>query len=152
MYSVSFFTSLYLTTILAFSFVSHPVAYCVFLVISALCVNVLTFLVVGFSWYLVLFSLVYIGGIYVLFIFVSVRNPNPAPSVGVSLGSVFLLFLFFFFGGFNMFAGFGSGLENNNLYFFNIFEGFTYCMFWGFLWVGFIWGSVGYSSKDSFYR
>nr|YP_009092181.1 NADH dehydrogenase subunit 6 [Dicrocoelium dendriticum]AHG06506.1 NADH dehydrogenase subunit 6 [Dicrocoelium dendriticum] len=152
MYSISFFTSLYLTTILAFSFVSHPVAYCIFLIISALCVNVLTFMIVGFSWYLVLFSLVYIGGIYVLFIFVSVRNPNPTPSVGVGLGSVFFLFLFFFFWWFSMFTGLGGCLVESSRYLCSSFEGFTYCMFCVFLLVGFVLVSVVLSSKDSFYR
>ena len=87
------FLSLYFTSLLMFSFVSQPSVYCVLLIISALSVSGYVYSVLGFSWYLALFCLVYVGGVYVLFVFVSVYGPNPFSLKGGSL----LLFLGFFF-------------------------------------------------------
>lgn len=72
----------YFSRLVTFSFVSHPIVYCVLLMIRALRVSGYVYLVLGFSWYLVLFCMVYVGGVYVLFIFVSVHNPNPSPLLG----------------------------------------------------------------------
>nr|QIX04647.1 NADH dehydrogenase subunit 6 [Brachydistomum sp. PakPr2] len=146
-----FLLGMYLTVILSFSFVSHPVAYCVLLLIVAFCVNVLTLMAVGFSWYLVLFSLVYVGGVYVLFIFVSVRNPNPIPSPGVSLWNVVFLFLFFFLV-VSWLVDFGGYLVENSRYICSSFEGITYCVFCLVLLISFVLVSVVLSSKDAFYR
>lgn len=71
------FLRLYLSTLLRFSFVSHPVVYCILLLRGAFSITARMYLLVGVSWYLALFCLVYVGGVYVLFIFVSVHVSNP---------------------------------------------------------------------------
>ncbi len=40
---------LYFSCLMSFSFVSHPVSYCVLLILSALCVRGYTYLLLGFS-------------------------------------------------------------------------------------------------------
>lgn len=81
----SLFYFSYLSILCAFSFVSHPVFYCVLLVVGALAVSAQTAYIIGFSWYRVLLCLIYIGGVYILFIFVSAHTPNTnrLPRIGV---------------------------------------------------------------------
>nr|UFQ88543.1 NADH dehydrogenase subunit 6 [Rhinebothrium sp. 3 DJM-2021] len=59
-----------------FSLVSHPVYYCILLVLNSLICSFICYSVYGFGWYSLLFCLVYIGGVYILFVFVSVHSPN----------------------------------------------------------------------------
>ena len=66
----------YFLVLLLFSLFSHPVCYCILLVIKALLSGRLCYIIFGFGWYPLLFFLVYIGGVYVLFVFVSVYRPN----------------------------------------------------------------------------
>nr|YP_009261938.1 NADH dehydrogenase subunit 6 [Echinochasmus japonicus]AKL39066.1 NADH dehydrogenase subunit 6 [Echinochasmus japonicus] len=143
--------SLYFSCLVGFSLVSHPVIYCVMLLIAALSVSGVVYLMIGFSWYLALFCLVYIGGVYVLFIFVSVHCPNANTTVG---GSVFWALLFFIaclcMCGVSFLPQ--PGEVEFSYYLCSFFEGFTYCLFCLVLLVGFICISVVYSSKDSFFR
>lgn len=55
---------------------SHPVYYCLLLVINSLICSFICYSLYGFSWYALLFCLVYIGGVYILFVFVSVHRPK----------------------------------------------------------------------------
>nr|YP_009169743.1 NADH dehydrogenase subunit 6 [Metorchis orientalis]ALD61617.1 NADH dehydrogenase subunit 6 [Metorchis orientalis] len=144
--------SLYLTSLLAFSFVTHPVSYCFLLLLGAFSVSGYVYLFLGFSWYLLLFCLVYIGGIYVLFVFVSLRSPNPIPLLGGGLEFLFSAFFFFFC--LFVSAGFGSGscYSDYSHYLCSYFEGFTYCLFCLVLMLGFVLSSVVGSEKDSFFR
>nr|UFQ89047.1 NADH dehydrogenase subunit 6 [Serendip sp. MZUSP 7987] len=66
----------YFFCLVLFSLVSHPVYYCVLLVLNSLICSFICYIIYGFSWYSLLFCLVYIGGVYILFVFVSVHNPN----------------------------------------------------------------------------
>nr|UFQ89071.1 NADH dehydrogenase subunit 6 [Caulobothrium sp. MZUSP 7989] len=66
----------YFFCLVMFSLVSHPVYYCILLVVNSLICSFICYAVYGFSWYSLLFCLVYIGGVYILFVFVSVHNPN----------------------------------------------------------------------------
>jgi len=90
--------SVYFTTLLAFSFVTHPVGYCFLLLMGAFRVALYSYMLLGFRWYVALFCLVYVGGVYVLFIFVSLHSPNPAPlfsgGIMVLAVSYFLFFVF----------------------------------------------------------
>nr|UFQ88735.1 NADH dehydrogenase subunit 6 [Rhinebothrium scobinae]UFQ88747.1 NADH dehydrogenase subunit 6 [Rhinebothrium scobinae] len=72
--ATSFF--FYFFCLAMFSLVSHPVYYCVLLVLNSLICSFICYSVYGFSWYSLLFCLVYIGGVYILFVFVSVHSPN----------------------------------------------------------------------------
>nr|UTE83529.1 NADH dehydrogenase subunit 6 [Raillietina sp. HL-2022] len=76
MFIISILFCLYFFVLLMFSLASHPIYYCVLLVISALTGSLMCYSVYGFGWYSVMFCLVYIGGVYILFVFVSVFNPN----------------------------------------------------------------------------
>nr|UFQ88819.1 NADH dehydrogenase subunit 6 [Rhinebothrium sp. MZUSP 8018] len=71
---ISFF--FYFFCLSLFSLVSHPVYYCVLLILNSLVCSFICYSVYGFSWYALLFCLVYIGGVYILFVFVSVHSPN----------------------------------------------------------------------------
>nr|APX55324.1 NADH dehydrogenase subunit 6 [Paragonimus westermani] len=91
------FLSLYFSSLVGFVS-NHPVAYCILLLSGALGVSGYLYTVLGMSWYLVLFCLVYVGGIYVLFIFVSVHLSNPmavSGGSGFALSGVFVTFCFF---------------------------------------------------------
>nr|YP_002122310.1 NADH dehydrogenase subunit 6 [Opisthorchis felineus]ACF93443.1 NADH dehydrogenase subunit 6 [Opisthorchis felineus] len=144
--------SVYLTSLLAFSFVTHPVSYCFLLLLGAFSVSGYVYLITGFTWYLLLFSLVYIGGIYVLFVFVSLHSPNPQPMLGGGLE--FLSAAYFFFLVLFMSAGFkfDSCYFDYSHYLCSYFEGFTYCLFCIVLMLGFVLSSVIGSEKDSFFR
>nr|UDU84951.1 NADH dehydrogenase subunit 6 [Orientocreadium sp. HS] len=143
--------SLYFSSIVSFSFVSHPVSYCLLLLSSAFSMSGYSYLMLGFSWYLVLFCLVYIGGVYILFIYISVHNPNPLPSLGSSFFYLGFFFSFFFL----CFSFIGGGyicLVDSSNYLCSMFEGVTYCFFCLLLMVGFVIISVVCSEKDSFFR
>nr|QAY80539.1 NADH dehydrogenase subunit 6 [Paragonimus kellicotti] len=148
----SLFLSVYFSSLISFSFVGHPVIYCILLLTSALSVSGYLYFVLGMSWYLALFCLVYVGGVYVLFIFVSVHISNPMPAGGSS-GLVFLssliLFLLFFSGGMDHSL---VGFCENSHYLCSYFEGFSYCLFCLILMIGFVGVSVVSGEKDSFFR
>nr|YP_009414353.1 NADH dehydrogenase subunit 6 [Dactylogyrus lamellatus]ALP29093.1 NADH dehydrogenase subunit 6 [Dactylogyrus lamellatus] len=74
--------SLYYFCIILFSFVNSIITYCLLLIVSALCCLSVIYMSSSFSWYAVLFYIVYVGGVYILFIFISVYLPNNS-SVGV---------------------------------------------------------------------
>lgn len=67
---------LYFFVLFLFRLVNHPVYYCGFLVLNSLICRFICYSIFGFSWYSLLFCLVYIGGVYILFIFVSVFSPK----------------------------------------------------------------------------
>nr|UEC44195.1 NADH dehydrogenase subunit 6 [Taenia tianguangfui] len=68
--------SLYFFILILFSLSSHCVYYCILLVLNALVSGFICYLLYGYSWYSLIFCLVYIGGVYILFIFMSIFNPN----------------------------------------------------------------------------
>nr|YP_008963805.1 NADH dehydrogenase subunit 6 [Paramphistomum cervi]AGV52546.1 NADH dehydrogenase subunit 6 [Paramphistomum cervi]ALC75062.1 NADH dehydrogenase subunit 6 [Paramphistomum cervi] len=145
------FLSLYFTCLLMFSFVTQLSVYCMLLVVSALSVAGYIYSVVGFSWYLALFCLVYVGGVYVLFVFVSVYGPNPFSLSGGSL----LAFLGFFV---TVWGIFGSIMKvvpavcESSEYLCSFYEGFSYCVFCLVLVVGFMCVSIMMSERSSFFR
>nr|YP_009175579.1 NADH dehydrogenase subunit 6 [Drepanidotaenia lanceolata]ALH16567.1 NADH dehydrogenase subunit 6 [Drepanidotaenia lanceolata] len=89
--SVSFF--IYFLVLFVFSLVSQPVYYCGFLVLNSLICSFICYSIFGFSWYPLLFCLVYIGGVYILFVFVSVYSPNNnyVTYFNLNFSSLFLL-------------------------------------------------------------
>nr|ALD62348.1 NADH dehydrogenase subunit 6 [Echinostoma hortense] len=142
--------SVYFSCLMGFAYVSHPVICCIMLLISAISVSFLAYSVLGFSWYVVVFCLVYIGGVYVLFIFVSVYSPNPLSNAGVSsLVPVVLFFIFWC-----VFFGFFSPLPvlSEESFFLSTGERVAYSFFCLILMVGFGVISVVVSSKESFFR
>nr|BDI55379.1 NADH dehydrogenase subunit 6 [Cylindrotaenia japonica] len=73
---VIFLFCLYFISLFLFSLISHSVFYCGLLVTNALVSSLICYNILGFGWYSLIFCLVYIGGVYILFVFVSVHNPN----------------------------------------------------------------------------
>nr|YP_009906248.1 NADH dehydrogenase subunit 6 [Azygia hwangtsiyui]QLH90217.1 NADH dehydrogenase subunit 6 [Azygia hwangtsiyui] len=145
----SLLLGLYFSCLVQFMFVSHPVSYCGLLLVSSLSGIGYCVLTLGLSWYAVLFCLVYVGGIYILFIFVSVQNPNPITQVGGSLYS-FLFSLVFGFVFIRFFIA--PSLAESSHYLCSFFEGFSYCLFCLVLVLGFIIVSGVLGDKCSFYR
>ena len=68
--------SIYFFVLLLFCFISKPIYYCWLLIINSLICRCVCYLIFGFCWYSLLFCLIYVGGVYVLFIFISVYIPN----------------------------------------------------------------------------
>nr|YP_009867155.1 NADH dehydrogenase subunit 6 [Diplostomum ardeae]QKG04354.1 NADH dehydrogenase subunit 6 [Diplostomum ardeae] len=152
MFVVSFLLGLYFSIIFSFSFVSHPLYYCLLLLFSAISVCGVIYWFLGFSWYLVLFCLIYVGGVYILFIFVSVYSPNTFLGPGLNWCWPFMFFLFSFL----VFSGVcydSSGLFfESSHYLCSSLEGVSYLLFCLVLVLGFICISVIVNRKDSFYR
>lgn len=145
------FLGLYFSSIISFSFTGHPVTYCVLLLMRALGISGYRFVVLGFSWYLVLFCLVYVGGVYVLFIFVSVHSPNqgsPSPGRYLLFFSLLLLLSFLFWGC----SIVGRFVYERSHYLCSYFEGYSYILLCLVLMVGFLKIRVVVSGKDSFFR
>lgn len=148
---ISFLFGVYFSLLVSFRFVTHPLVYCLLLVLGALCLSLISFAGWGFSWYLALFVLVYVGGVYVLFLFISVHRANSYPVLGLSTTPLFLLlasFVFFFS------LVFDSGLFciEESHYLCSGAEGIRYMMLCFSLLVGFAGIRVVSGQKDSFFR
>ncbi len=91
--SLSFF--LYFISLCLFSLISHPVYYCILLVANSLLCSLICYRIYGFRWYALLFCLVYIGGVYILFVFVSVHSPNRSSIPYWNMGIVWSCILLF---------------------------------------------------------
>nr|AFD18203.1 NADH dehydrogenase subunit 6 [Cichlidogyrus sclerosus] len=99
----------YLVSIISLLLSSNVLFYCVMLVINSLCSISLIWGMSGFGWYSLVMYVVYVGGVYILLLFVSIHNPNSIQ--GVSLGSMsYWLFIY-------MLAEivWGAGIINTNL-------------------------------------
>nr|AIB52362.1 NADH dehydrogenase subunit 6 [Spirometra erinaceieuropaei] len=67
---------LYFGGLVFFCLINHPIYYCLLLILNSLISCFAAYICLGFSWYSLLFCLVYVGGVYILFVFVSVYSPN----------------------------------------------------------------------------
>nr|YP_009327969.1 NADH dehydrogenase subunit 6 [Cladotaenia vulturi]APC62888.1 NADH dehydrogenase subunit 6 [Cladotaenia vulturi] len=70
------FFVIYFSSLISFCLINNPICHCGLLVVNALIASLICYNIFSFSWYSLLFCLVYISGVYILFIFVSVFNPN----------------------------------------------------------------------------
>nr|ANF28246.1 NADH dehydrogenase subunit 6 [Schyzocotyle acheilognathi] len=147
---ISFF--FYFFSLLAFSLLSHPVYYCVLLVINSLLCGFICYTIYGFSWYALLLCLVYIGGVYVLFVFVSIHSPNSSilPYVGLDkMWGFVLLVCLSFFGGLVYYGVLNTEFSN---FVCTIHEGYMYVCMCLTLLFGFIVISSVMSIKLNHYR
>nr|QCP68146.1 NADH dehydrogenase subunit 6 [Fimbriaria fasciolaris] len=122
--TLSFF--IYFLTLFLFSLFSHPVYYCGLLVLNSLICSLICYTIFGFSWYPLLFCLVYIGGVYILFVFVSVYSPNTnyVNYFNLDLSIFFLIVfillilgLFLMYGVYNIeFSSFLCNISEGNFY------------------------------------
>nr|YP_001218778.1 NADH dehydrogenase subunit 6 [Echinococcus vogeli]BAF56532.1 NADH dehydrogenase subunit 6 [Echinococcus vogeli] len=146
------FVVMYFCVLMVFCYTSHCVYHCVLLVINALLASCICYVVYGFSWYSLLFCLVYVGGVYVLFIFVSVFSPNSnfvlysgSLEIGALVcGGFWLLVCGFIF--YSLVGGEFSGVLCS------VSEGWLYLCLCMTLVFGFLVLSVVVSSKVNFYR
>lgn len=93
MVTVSILFFFYFILLFVFSIISNPVYYCGLLVLNSIVCSLIRYLIFGFSWYSLLFCLVYIGGVYILFVFVSVYSPkrNYVTYINFNYYSIFAL-------------------------------------------------------------
>nr|YP_007890992.1 NADH dehydrogenase subunit 6 [Hydatigera parva]BAN15664.1 NADH dehydrogenase subunit 6 [Hydatigera parva] len=85
----------YLFNSIIFSISSSCIIYCLLLVLNAMLSGLICYVIYGYSWYTLLFCLIYIGGVYISFIFVSVFSPNSSyvANLNIWLCGVGLLFV-----------------------------------------------------------
>lgn len=76
MFLVSLLFFIFFAILFLFSLFGQPIYYCIFLVLNSLICSLICYTLFGFSWYSLLFCLVYIGGVYILFVFVSAYRPK----------------------------------------------------------------------------
>nr|YP_009138988.1 NADH dehydrogenase subunit 6 [Clinostomum complanatum]AJR28006.1 NADH dehydrogenase subunit 6 [Clinostomum complanatum] len=148
---MSLVLSIYFSCLVSFLFLSHPVLCCLLLLSGSLVVCGYLFMFMGFSWYVCLFCLVYVGGVYILFIFVSVCTPNVGLGSGFNLVSFIGLVSAFFF----VFWGVNSltlWLTDYSFYLCSSSEGLLYCIFCVIMLIGLLVVSSIASRKDSYYR
>nr|BAV81463.1 NADH dehydrogenase subunit 6 [Schistosoma mattheei] len=88
---------LLLIVIFMFTFNSSPLFRSVLILMNSLVVSILVFIKSGFSWYFLLFILVYIGGIYIILIYISMIFPNFSFFNVKLVSYFFMLSLFFVF-------------------------------------------------------
>nr|QXU59655.1 NADH dehydrogenase subunit 6 [Cephalochlamys namaquensis] len=149
---LNFCLFLYFISLLLFSAISHSVYYCILLVINSIICCFMCYLTFGFSWYALLFCLVYVGGVYILFIFVSVHSPNSSvipywsANLYSLLGVTFLCLV-----GLSSSYFFSSSYESSN-YLCNLSEGSFYVCLCLMLVFGFIVLSLIMSVKENYYR
>nr|UFQ89263.1 NADH dehydrogenase subunit 6 [Scyphophyllidium guariticus] len=142
----------YFFCLVLFSLISHPVYYCVLLVLNSLICSFICYLVYGFGWYSILFCLVYIGGVYILFVFVSVHNPNSSvvPYWDFSFVNSFLvIFLILTTGAFLNYAVINTEFSS---FLCNLSEGYFYLCMCLTLLFGFFILSLIMSVKLNHYR
>lgn len=146
-----FLIRIYLSSLLAFSFVPHPVNCCFLLLGGSLRFCLFLFLSSGFRWYILLFCLVYVGGIYILFVYVSMFSPKAFAGLGYSVSSfvislsVFTVFFYFSSEGVPLF-------REHSHYVCSWRDGYGYCFFCLMLLLGFRLVRFIGSSKSSFFR
>lgn len=131
---------------------SHPVYCCGLLVLKAFVSGAICYSVFGFSWYTLLFCLVYVGGVYILFVFVSVYRPKSkfVSYFSISYYSTCVwLFFIIIFGGFIVYSLISIEFSE---YLCTVMEGKFYICMCLTLVFGFIVLSMVMSVKFKFYR
>lgn len=141
----------YLTSLVSFSFVSHPVMLCALLLLKGLSLSGFVYLLIGVSWYVVLFCIVYVGGVYVLFVYVSIYKPKTFPILSGGYGLYFFLFFFFFFF-FSSIDDYCVAFEECSHFVYSHWEGYSYVLLCVVLLFSFVVVSRVVRFKDSFFR
>nr|NP_066239.2 NADH dehydrogenase subunit 6 [Taenia crassiceps]AAG13179.2 NADH dehydrogenase subunit 6 [Taenia crassiceps] len=145
------FFSLYFLFLFLFSLSSHCLFYCVLLVLNSLVAGLICYTLYGFSWYSLLLCLVYVGGVYILFIFVSIFNPNDNFVKYGSMINFNVVFMFVFSLLCMFFVVNLINIDFSN-YLCTCMEGNYYVFLCLTLLFGFIMLSLIFSMKMNFYR
>nr|YP_010286134.1 NADH dehydrogenase subunit 6 [Mesocestoides sp. RKZ08]UKS07972.1 NADH dehydrogenase subunit 6 [Mesocestoides sp. RKZ08] len=134
-----------------FCFVGHPIYYWGLLVLNSIIWGLICYIMYGFSWYSLLLCLVYVGGVYILFLFVSVFSPNS--SVVFYFGSSLMVVLGFFCCIFVGLVIYFYNLETEfSSFLCNISEGWFYLVMCFTVVFGFVVLSLVMSIKSNYYR
>nr|YP_010350544.1 NADH dehydrogenase subunit 6 [Capsala katsuwoni]UOK11868.1 NADH dehydrogenase subunit 6 [Capsala katsuwoni] len=145
--------SFYFFFLSLFSFVSNSIGYCVLLVLSSLCVSISCYLYSGYAWYAFILYLVYVGGVYILFIFLSIHVPNTQNAHNLNYISFWFLFWICFECCYSMLSFLPSSSNINfSFYLCGGFSGLSYLLVCSFLILGFMMVSFVSSTKDGFVR
>lgn len=146
-----FLARLYLTRVLSFSFVVHPISCCFLLLGGSLSLSFLIYSWLGFRWYILLFCLVYVGGVYILFVYIAMFSPNVFSGLGYGFSFAISVFLLFWVSLLTWGLDCRPFLEKRH-YVCSGGDGYGYCFFCLVLLLGFRLVSFVSSSKDSFFR
>nr|YP_011008458.1 NADH dehydrogenase subunit 6 [Dactylogyrus tuba]WCF76302.1 NADH dehydrogenase subunit 6 [Dactylogyrus tuba] len=148
---MSLLISCYYMGVALFAFVNNTTAYCGLLIFNSLCCLGLLVLNSGYTWYALLFYLVYVGGVYILFIFISVFLPNNMSSGAIDP----LLLLLGLLIALELVSGCLGPMSASTDFSYNFCsanEGVSYLFLASFLLLGFFLVSTISSSKESFMR
>lgn len=149
---VSVLLRLYFFVLILFSFIRHSIYYCWFLIIKSLISRLLCYYVFGFSWYSVIFCLIYVGGVYILFVFVSVYRPNNRFNIYIRLQELFAVLLVVIIFIFNLFLIYRLLFIEFSKFLCSIFEGKFYIIMCLTLLFGFALLSIIMRIKFNYYR
>nr|BAV82505.1 NADH dehydrogenase subunit 6 [Hymenolepis microstoma]BBB87195.1 NADH dehydrogenase subunit 6 [Hymenolepis microstoma] len=152
MLCVSILLGFYFFVLILFSLISHPVYYCGFLVVNSLISSLICYYIFGFSWYSLIFCLIYVGGVYILFVFVSVHSPNNSFNIYISLNEIFVILLVLVFFIFGSILVYGSLFIEFSSFLCTLFEGNFYIIMCLTLLFGFALLSIIMSVKFNYYR
>nr|YP_010015761.1 NADH dehydrogenase subunit 6 [Thaparocleidus varicus]QOI72758.1 NADH dehydrogenase subunit 6 [Thaparocleidus varicus] len=148
---MTLFIVFYYLNLLLFLFLKNVVGYCLLLICNALYVIAIIYISSGFSWYAILVYLIYVGGVYILFIFLSVHLPNISNVSYVNF-NILIVFLFFFWELFQLFYYNHIVWFEYSFNFCSLNEGAIYVFLCCFLLICFFLVSLINSSKESFLR
>ncbi|NP_066207.2 NADH dehydrogenase subunit 6 (mitochondrion) [Schistosoma mansoni] len=110
-----------------FTFNGSPLTRAVLLVLVSFIVSLWIFKVFSFSWYFLLFVLVYVGGIYVILIYVSMAFPNFSLfSFNLRGWAGFVVLLFLLLGVWSDVSVMDEGLMENSFYLCGVSEVLIY--------------------------
>nr|YP_010166580.1 NADH dehydrogenase subunit 6 [Tamerlania zarudnyi]QRV61249.1 NADH dehydrogenase subunit 6 [Tamerlania zarudnyi] len=146
-----FLFSLYFSGLIHLGLTNNSIVLCGVLVSNTALLVIFTHMLFGFAWYAILFSLVYLGGVFILFIYITVFDPNAFPG-GLGIVSRLLLFILivilFYWGGFYEVATFDEFAH----YICTTEEGHTYVMYCLMTLVVFAFVTMIGGGKGSFFR
>nr|QJD07078.1 NADH dehydrogenase subunit 6 [Ancyrocephalus mogurndae] len=148
---MSYFLSVYFWGLSLYGVVGSSVGYCILLCFNSLCCICVIYSVGHFSWYGVLLYIVYVGGVYVLLIFVSVHSPNETYNPISSFGQVGVYY-FISWEVVNGLVGAGSCTQEYSSSLCTTYTWPSYLVFCLGLLIGFFLVSTVSVSGDGFYR
>nr|AWW03145.1 NADH dehydrogenase subunit 6 [Cichlidogyrus mbirizei] len=142
---------LYLASVALLLLSSNVLFYCIVLVLNSLCSILLMFGMSGFAWYALLMYVVYVGGVYILLLFVSIHNPNSVFNLNMSI--FWMCSALFISWEFSCSLGPMTSVSSDySLNFCSGVEGPLYLFLCFFLVLGFLLVSTISGSKESFIR
>nr|ADG47042.1 NADH dehydrogenase subunit 6 [Schistosoma japonicum] len=149
----SLFCITYFICMYCFTFSGGSLFRVFLIVVSSFSVGMFIFYCSGSSWYFLLFVLIYFGGVYILFVYISMMLPNSGvSSMSFSYFSLLLVFFFFFFVFFFCYEFLGTNVIEYSFYLCSDFEAVVYNFFCLILLFGMFIVSLMISSVNEYSR